>query len=193
MVKSSIADFSEGLKSMPVDHLSSSVELTGAIKKLTQISNRDFPGEALPSFEEAMGDVERIYRILRVLTSEKAPRGRDHKQDAKIRRIIDVIESLASLPTSLDEIARQSAISKFHLCRIFKRATGMTVQTYLNELRINRACRLLAAGDRNVTEVCFDCGFENLSYFIQVFKGKVGVPPKKWALAEKKKRPRITV
>jgi AraC-like DNA-binding protein len=155
---SAIAEFSDSLKNLPVECGDASGDVAKEVMGLSQIAELDHPPDRAPRFQSAMGDIERIYRILRLITSEKRPLALEKRQDAKIRRIIDVIESLAGAPTCLDEIARQSALSKFHLCRLFRQATGMTVQTYLNELRISRACRMLAGGEKNVTEACFDCG-----------------------------------
>jgi len=187
-----IAEFEYGLKSMSVEHPTGSGEIADAIKLLSQIARLHHPQEKTVSFQDAMGDVERIYRMLRMLTSGKNSVGLMGRADVNIHRIIDGSESLAASCTSRQEIGRQSALSKFHMCRIFKRATGMTIQTYLNELRVNRACRMLSDGTKNVTETCFECGFENLSYFIQVFRKKVGMAPKQWALLEKKKLTYIT-
>jgi AraC-like DNA-binding protein/quercetin dioxygenase-like cupin family protein len=193
LVKSSLSDFMESLKRVPVRCRIHATEVVDSVKGLSQLEQRDHPQDVAPTFQSAMGDIEKIYSILQNISAETVSPPLEKKQDAKIRRIIDVIESLASEPTSLDEIARQSAVSKFHLCRIFKRATGMTVQAYLIDLRIRRACRMLMEEDKNVTQACFDCGFENLSYFIQVFKNKMSVPPKQWVIAEKKKYRKIRI
>jgi len=53
--------------------------------------------------------------------------------------------------------------------RFFRLHTGKTFPEFVNELRIGRACRLLAEGEMNVTEIAFACGFGNLSNFNRQF------------------------
>ncbi|OGJ89207.1 MAG: hypothetical protein A2268_13400 [Candidatus Raymondbacteria bacterium RifOxyA12_full_50_37] len=176
----SAKNFAELFLRVPVEHTRSYGTLTQTIQRLSSLVPQ---AAEKSSFRTAVYDMELLHAIIRLLTVETLPDIVVRPSEGKIRTIIDVIESVAHQPTSLNEIAKKSSLSKFHLCRIFKAATGLTVQTYLNQLRINRACRMLREEDKNVTETCFECGFSNLSYFIQVFSRIVGQPPKQWALA----------
>jgi AraC-like DNA-binding protein len=63
------------------------------------------------------------------------------------------------------------------LCRLFKRSMHRTFTEYVNELRTNEACRLLATGGVRITSVAFEAGFENLSYFNRVFRRTRGMSP----------------
>jgi AraC-like DNA-binding protein len=60
-------------------------------------------------------------------------------------------------------------LTKPAFCRYFKKATGNTFIGFLNQYRISQAKRLLLMG-RNISETCFECGFESLSYFNRTFK-----------------------
>jgi AraC-like DNA-binding protein len=191
--ENSIAEFEEGLKGMPVECNDRAADIAEAVKHLSQIKGIVVPRSEDPRFLSAMGDIERVYRILQWIASEKRAPARRAKHDAAVRRIIDAIEDLADGPAPLHEIARRSALSKFHLCRVFKKATGVTVTNYINDLRVNRACRMLSDGEKNVTQACYECGFENLSYFIQVFRAKMGATPKQWAMAQRKTHRKILI
>jgi AraC-like DNA-binding protein len=103
------------------------------------------------------------------------------------RRVIDMIREKSRQPLSLDEIAASCAVSKYHLCRIFKETTGYTIGNYLAQVRIDRACNLLAGGS-NVTEACNESGFGNLSHFIKTFRAHTGSSPGAWAREMEKDR-----
>jgi AraC-like DNA-binding protein len=55
-------------------------------------------------------------------------------------------------------------------CRYFKNRTGKTAFQFIREYRINKACQMLISGEKNVSQVCFDTGFNSLSSFNRVFK-----------------------
>jgi AraC-like DNA-binding protein len=67
-------------------------------------------------------------------------------------------------------------LSKAAFCRYFKKMTRLTFTEFLNQFRIEQAKRLLKE-DKNVTETCYECGFESLSYFNRIFKKVVGQNP----------------
>ena len=69
----------------------------------------------------------------------------------------------------LNEIAALSNMTKEAFCRYFKKATNYTFVQFLNRYRISHAKRFLMSG-KSVTEACYSCGFESLSYFNRIFK-----------------------
>jgi len=66
------------------------------------------------------------------------------------------------------------------LCRFFRMNMGMTVFEYLNQLKIELACKLLMDNDLSIFEVCLDSGFNNLSHFNKQFKKINGLPPSEY-------------
>ena len=61
-------------------------------------------------------------------------------------------------------------------CRYFKKMTKLTFTEFVNHYRVDTAKKLLLH-DKNITETCFACGFESLSYFNRVFKRVSGENP----------------
>jgi AraC-like DNA-binding protein len=68
-------------------------------------------------------------------------------------------------------------LTESNFCKFFKKATGKTYSDYLNELRINEACRLLVQTEKSINQISFECGFETLSYFNRVFLSKKEITP----------------
>lgn len=97
-----------------------------------------------------------------------------------LRKIILWTESNYLHKISLTEISSLVGYEKHYFCNKFKRLTGISYVNYVNNLRIQRACMLLANGTP-VSAVSESCGYDNTSYFIQLFKKIVGITPKAYA------------
>lgn len=78
---------------------------------------------------------------------------------------------------SLEKVADQAHMSPTAFCRWFKSRTGKTFISFLQELRINQACRLLRQTETSVAEIALQCGFQNLSNFNRRFKLHTGKTP----------------
>ncbi len=98
------------------------------------------------------------------------------KEQERIRQIYAYIDQHYQRKISLIEIAQLCNLGKEAFCRYFKKATGNTFIDFLNQYRISQAKRLLLM-DKNVSEACFSCGFESLSYFNRIFKKVTGENP----------------
>ena len=94
----------------------------------------------------------------------------------RLVRARDAIHSRYGEPLSLDQLAREAALSPFHFLRLFRRAFGETPHQYLTRVRIEAAKRLLL-DDVPVTDVCFEVGFQSLGSFSALFARRVGSPP----------------
>ena len=102
-----------------------------------------------------------------------------------LRKIILWTENNYLNKISLNEVAKIVGYEKHYFCNKFKSLTGISYINYVNNLRIQHARRLLANGS-SVSEACNECGFENLSYFIQLFKKTMGVTPKVYSSSTSK-------
>ena len=75
------------------------------------------------------------------------------------------------------DAARALNVSAPYLSGVFSSVMGVTMRSYLTELRLRRAAELLESGDMSVTAVCFACGYSSLSHFLRAFHQKYGVSP----------------
>lgn len=101
-------------------------------------------------------------------------------RDASLQELIRWTNENYARKITIDEVARMTGYSKYHFCSRFKSLTGMTYLNYLNAVRVRHACLLLQKGE-TVQAVCRATGFENVSYFIQMFKKIQHVTPHQYA------------
>jgi len=98
------------------------------------------------------------------------------KQQERMHRIHQFVEMNFQKPIDTQQIADEVNLTLPAFCRYFKKATKLTYTDFVNQYRVQYAKKLLIQ-DKNVTETCFECGFESLSYFNRIFKKFAGVSP----------------
>lgn len=81
---------------------------------------------------------------------------------------------------TLEELADECALSRSYLSRYFKKLTGQTLFSYIQQTRLQYAAYLLQTGKKSITEIATESGFENLSYFNRIFKKNYGMAPGKF-------------
>lgn len=134
------------------------------LKKLYQLSPFDQFIEILHIFKILSNSQE--YTLLH---DEPFINKYNKKAQKRIREIYAFIDEHYQRKITIDEVAALCNLSKPAFCRYFKKSTGNTFVGFLNEYRISQAKRLLLIG-MNVSETCYECGFESLSYFNRTFK-----------------------
>jgi AraC-like DNA-binding protein len=98
------------------------------------------------------------------------------KLQERIHRIHQFVETNFQKPNDTQQIADEVNLTLPAFCRYFKKATKLTYTDFVNQYRVQFAKKLLIQ-DKNVTETCFECGFESLSYFNRTFKKFTGESP----------------
>jgi len=95
----------------------------------------------------------------------------------KINDVYSYIMDNYTEEIKLQEAANIANMSINAFCRFFKQHTRKTFSTFLNEVRIGHACRLLIEDKRNIQETAFGCGYDNISYFNRQFKDITNYTP----------------
>ena len=103
--------------------------------------------------------VEILYLINKITSYEKAD-----EVNGTVNNIITYINSNYTEDISLEDIAEKFFLSKYHLCRIFKKATGLTIHKYISRKRLTRAYELKKEG-MNLTKAATLAGFKDYSSF----------------------------
>jgi len=111
----------------------------------------------------------------------------DARKVSQIRPAINYIDANYNKPITLADVAKASHLSISRLAHIFKEQMGITIIDYLTSVRIERAKQLLLATDQNCTEICFEVGYNNQSYFTRTFKGLVGMAPRQFKARNQRK------
>lgn len=78
---------------------------------------------------------------------------------------------------TLTRIAAALGVSVFHLCRSFRRATGLTLHAYRDDVRLRVALERLEQGERDLTRLALDLGYSSHSHFTAAFRRSFGTPP----------------
>ncbi|MPR36151.1 AraC family transcriptional regulator [Salmonirosea aquatica] len=112
------------------------------------------------------------------LLSEKTFGGNRPIEDSgRIQTVLAYIQEHLTAELRLDEAADLANMNKAAFCRYFKQQTNKTFTEVVNELRIQLACRMLLDSSRDISQIGFQCGFQDVSYFNQVFKSRKGMSP----------------
>lgn len=104
---------------------------------------------------------------------------RDYRKIMQLKTVLDFMEANYSSPLTLEQLSASVHMSPKYFCRFFCNMTHRTPIDYLNYHRIEHASFQLATTDASVTEVAYNCGFNDLSYFIKTYKKYKGCTPGK--------------
>ena len=101
---------------------------------------------------------------------------------AAISRAVGFVLSNLEEEIHLDDLLKVTSMSKPTFSRHFKRHTGRSLTTFVNEVRIVNAKRLLAETNQSITEIAYDSGFRNLSHFNVQFRKASNESPSEYRL-----------
>jgi AraC-like DNA-binding protein len=106
---------------------------------------------------------------------------KESRKDARQRRCVDEAKAFLSErfadPIHLEDVARVVSVSPFHLCRIFKAQTGLTIHRYLTRLRLRASLDRVQDPRGNLLELALDLGFSSHSHFSYAFRREFKMSP----------------
>ncbi|GIP27500.1 putative HTH-type transcriptional regulator YdeC [Paenibacillus sp. J23TS9] len=117
------------------------------------------------------------------------PQNSDHRQHLpsgspdkveRLKTVLNFIHDHYSEPLRLKDLAGLISMSEGHFCRFFKQLTQKSPVEYINHYRILKACKLLENSGMKIVDIAMESGFDNLSYFITVFKQMKGCTPSRY-------------
>ncbi len=144
---------------------------------LSSVSHSILDAETIDDFKQAV--LDSLKNIIELKSSIK----KEDRHRVLVENIMDIIKSnYSDCNLCVDEIASMLKMSPRYIGRIFKETTGMTINEYINDVRITAASELLRNTTMSVAEISNNVGIENDTYFYSLFKKKYGVTPKEYAI-----------
>ena len=104
----------------------------------------------------------------------------------EIDRVIEYLHSSLDKKITVEEMAKTARMSSSHFSRIFKKEIGKSPIDYLNQIRLERVKKLLLSGDKSITEIALECGFNSSAYLSACFYKKHKLSPTDYQRSMKK-------
>ena len=145
-------------------------------------------------FRQYMSFLQIMYELSRaddsrVLASRAYARPyEDAVQSRRIQKVKEYIAAHFSEDIRLETLSELVGMTPPAFSRFFRARTNRTVMDYLIDIRLGNAARLLVDTTQNISEICYSCGFNNLSNFNRIFKAKRGYTPRDFRTLFKKTR-----
>ena len=122
--------------------------------------------------------IEEDYKVL--ASSSFAKITDIHSESRRIQKVQNYINERYQQDIRLNLLAELVGMAPSAFSRFFKLRTGKTLSDYITDIRIGYAARMLVDTQRSIAEICYDCGFNNLSNFNRIFKKKKNCSPKEF-------------
>ena len=102
------------------------------------------------------------------------------RQDESLSPVLKYLRERCAETLTVDQIAEDNHISKYYLCRLFRKMTGLTLMQYLYEQRLALARQQLTATRQSIGEIAQNCGFGSASHFCATFRRREGMSPREY-------------
>ncbi len=113
---------------------------------------------------------------------------RNKSEDSRIDKIVEYLNKNYDQTVHLADIAQLVNMSEPSLCRYIKQRTSKSFVDFLTDIRLGVAVRALIDSSQSVADICYSCGFNNLSNFNRTFKKRKGMPPSEFRENYRKKK-----
>ena len=104
---------------------------------------------------------------------------RRRNRRALAEAVEQVIIAAPNAPHRIQDVAAEFGVSPFHLSRVFRAETGVSLHQYLLRIRMNQALSRLHAGEPQLSRLALDLGFSSHSHFSETFRRHFGESPKR--------------
>ena len=128
-----------------------------------------------------------LVTVNRLATQQGSWMDEDTITNQAVEQVMGYVNLHYSEPLTLDMLAEQFFVSKYHLSREFQRQMGTSIYHYIQKKRLLIAQQLMDQGKRP-SEVYCDCGFNDYTCFYRAFKSEYGISPREYALSTRSRK-----
>ena len=114
------------------------------------------------------------------LSTSRVQSNLDKEGQNKISTIVDYISEHYQSEINLSDVADMAGMSPSHFSRFFRKATGNTFKDFFTGVRISKACEMLSTTDKQITNICYDVGYNNIANFNRRFLERKKVSPREY-------------
>lgn len=162
-------------KKLPNDALKYGTESSRTIRKTLIEMNR-------------MNELNRLCEMFRLLpvifgSTDHVSVGKPIRIERDVRRMQQISTYVMAHyvhSITLEDVAAEVGMNRSAFCSYFKRNKGITFSQFVSQYRLNTACELLKHSGKQVSEICYMVGFNDLPHFIRVFTKAMGMSPSKY-------------
>ena len=150
--------------------------IMGLYGKITRIT------QAQPGFYRMLGLLEVLYELslqenYHLLASKSFANVKNAPESIRVREVEEYIDKNYKQEIRLKTLSTIAGMTPAAFSRYFRMRTGKTVSDYMIDIRLGHAARLLVDSPNSVADICYLCGFNNISNFNRIFKKKKGCSP----------------
>lgn len=124
----------------------------------------------------------------KVLASSSFAHTGNAQESRRVQKVKQYISDNYAKPLKLAELADLVGMSPAAFSRFFRQRTGRTLSEYIVDIRLGFAARMLVDSTKNISEICYECGFNNLSNFNRTFRAKRHYTPREFRSMFKKSK-----
>lgn len=124
----------------------------------------------------------------RTLSSSSFAKISVYSDSRRVQKVQDYIDQHYNEEIRLGQLADLVSMTSVSFSRFFKLRTGKNLSDYIIDIRLGHATRMLVDSTMSIAEICFECGFNNLSNFNRIFKKKKNCTPKEFRENYQKKK-----
>jgi len=143
------------------------------------------------SFDQYLDFLKILYELsldeeARVLSSSSFANTERTGESRRVLKVKQYINDNYKEDLRLPELAAMAGMTPSAFSRFFKLRTGRTLTDYVLDIKLGHAARMLVDTAMNISEICYACGFNNLSNFNRLFKANRGATPREFRALYKK-------
>ena len=127
----------------------------------------------------------------RPLASASFMPGERNEESRRVKKVQAYINTRYRDELRLEELSSLVGMTATSFSRFFRLRTGRTLSDYIIDIRMGHATRMLVDTAMSIAEICFDCGFNNISNFNRIFKSRKGMTPKEFRVIYKRNKSKV--